>query len=475
MAKSLNILFLNCKSLNCKLGEVKLLIYSEKPAICCFNETWMKKKFEPNFIGYSAIWNNREDGYGGVGILISQEYNYSEIKLNLYDGGVLEVMAVNAVMKTGELMSILNCYNPNEKVTIGEVRHYIQQLARNYVIVGDLNALTSVLDTNCIRSNATGRMLETLLTEDQICLINPRNMYTYISFSNLKKSCLDICLTSPNIAPLTAIERKRDIGSDHFPVKVTVNLAPAIQIIKIQKRWIFENVKWNEWRNSIPKLTEMLPDSVDNMSEKITNRILYASHKNIKETSGIFNPNKRSSWWSEDISKKVAERRRAKKLLEQHPLLANLQEYRNKSNIARNAIKEAKAAEWQKYVNDIKSDTPMKEVWTKIKSVKKRQCMISIPLVQNNTILSSGREKANCLAHHFYSTMNDSQLFREEEYKQVIDAHIWLPDESDGSITMVELARCIQSLKITSPGMDKLSSKFLKELPVCIMEELLYL
>ena len=40
---------------------------------------------------------------------------------------------------------------------------------------------------------------------------------------------------------------------------------------------------------------------------------------------------------------------------------------------------------------------------------------------------------------------------------------------------MVELARCIQSLKITSPGMDKLSSKFLKELPVCVMEELLYL
>ena len=58
MDHTFNILFLNCKSLNCKLGEIKLL-YLEKPAVCCFNETWMRKSREPSFIGSNFIWKNR--------------------------------------------------------------------------------------------------------------------------------------------------------------------------------------------------------------------------------------------------------------------------------------------------------------------------------------------------------------------------------------------------------------------------------
>ena len=70
MNTSLSILFLNCKSINCKLGEVKLLLYVEKQSVFCFqpsfNETWLKDKREPSFIGYESVWDNREDGYPGV-------------------------------------------------------------------------------------------------------------------------------------------------------------------------------------------------------------------------------------------------------------------------------------------------------------------------------------------------------------------------------------------------------------------------
>ena len=187
MDTQLNILFLNCKSLNCKLGEIKLLLYVQKPALFCFTETWMKEKYEPRFIGYRSIWKNREDGYGGVGILVKIEHSYKEINLVRYDGGVLEVLAIDLVLQTGEVISILNCYNPNDRVTVSEMRHYIQQLSRKYVIVGDFNAHTTVLDTKNTRSNYAGRMLETLLTEDQVCIVYPLNMYTYISFSFLKK------------------------------------------------------------------------------------------------------------------------------------------------------------------------------------------------------------------------------------------------------------------------------------------------
>ena len=475
MKNTFNILFLNCKSLNCKLGEIKLLLYLEKPAVFCFNETWMKKEYEPRFIGYSTIWKNRDDGYGGVGILINNEYSYKEINLVAFDGGVLEVQAINVMLESSEMISIFNCYNPNEHVTIHEVRHYIQQLSRKFIIVGDLNCQTQVLDTKCTRSNFTGRMLETLLTEDPICLINPRDMYTYVSFSNLKKSCLDVCLSSPNIASLTTIECKQDVGSDHYPLKVVVNISPAIQEIRIQKRWILENVKWNQWREDFPHLRGVLPNSVNNLSEELTNRILYTSHKNIKETSGIFNPSKRSSWWSSDISRKVAERRRAKRKLELHPLIVNLQDYKHKCNVARTAIKEAKKASWEKYISDIKSDTPIKEVWSKIRGIKNKQRLTTIPVMQNGNIIISSKDRAECLAEHFKRNNNENLLHEEELYKHYIRECSLKMDESDRNISMVELNNCLKNCKVTSPGYDKVSSKFLQELPESVKEEVLYL
>ena len=87
---SINIFFLNCKSINCKLAEIKLLIYSKKPDIFCFSETWLSPKMEPNFIGYRSYWKHRPDGYGGVGILVKLSLNVEEIDLVPMDGGVLE-------------------------------------------------------------------------------------------------------------------------------------------------------------------------------------------------------------------------------------------------------------------------------------------------------------------------------------------------------------------------------------------------
>ena len=435
----------------------------------------MKDKREPSFIGYESIWDNREDGYGGVGVLVNLQHTFQEIVLDRYIGCVLEVLAVNIILQSGEIISVLNCYNPNDRVYISEIRHYIRQLNKKFIIVGDLNAHTLILDSKCIRSNFTGRMLETLLTEDDICLINSVDMYTYISFSSLKKSCLDVCLTSSNIAPLASIQRMRDVGSDHYPVKVTMDMAPAIQQIKVQKRWILENVNWNNWRNDLSSTNRILPDTVENINKDLISRMMQATQNNIRESSGILNPSKRTSWWSQDISRKIAERRKAKRTLEHHPLIANLQDYKAKCAIARNAVKDAKKTAWQKYINDIKSDTPIKEVWSKIRSIKNKHRIISIPLINDNNMLTNSKEKADCFAKHFEGSNTGVPLQEENEYRKVTEEQMDLPSDSDIDISMQELNYSIRSMKVTAPGIDKISSKFIQELPDDMKEKLLYM
>ena len=56
---------LNCHSINNKLGEIKLMLYTRKPDIFCFTETWMSR-FEPKFIDYVAIWKHRGGPGGGL-------------------------------------------------------------------------------------------------------------------------------------------------------------------------------------------------------------------------------------------------------------------------------------------------------------------------------------------------------------------------------------------------------------------------
>ena len=61
---------INCRSVNNKLGNLKLLIYTHKPDFVAFSETWITHH-SPQFYNYNAIWKNRLGGlWGGLGFLL---------------------------------------------------------------------------------------------------------------------------------------------------------------------------------------------------------------------------------------------------------------------------------------------------------------------------------------------------------------------------------------------------------------------
>ena len=49
MSAQLNIFTLNCRGIATKLGEFKLMIYTQKPDVVCLQETWIGK-YVPKFI-----------------------------------------------------------------------------------------------------------------------------------------------------------------------------------------------------------------------------------------------------------------------------------------------------------------------------------------------------------------------------------------------------------------------------------------
>ena len=69
------------------------------------------------------------------------------------------------------------------------MNHYIKQLGNKYIIVGDFNGHSRILDDAELRTNPTGKTIEQLVTNHNLHLNTPKNTYTYISIAHLTRSC----------------------------------------------------------------------------------------------------------------------------------------------------------------------------------------------------------------------------------------------------------------------------------------------
>ena len=159
---NLNVYILNCKSIRNKLGEIKLMLYRKKPEVLCVTETWItNKRYEPKFINYVDTWEHRlaDNAGGGLGIIIRQDVVYQNVVLQKYQNGGFEIQAVKVFREDGRDIIIANVYNAGQNIKESELQYYIKQLGRYYMIVGDFNAHSHILDSECVQANVTGKSI----------------------------------------------------------------------------------------------------------------------------------------------------------------------------------------------------------------------------------------------------------------------------------------------------------------------------
>ena len=284
--KNLSIMQLNCRSIGCKLGAIKLLIYTRKPNIVAFCETWLDK-YLPQFVDYSCEWKNRSSFAGGLGFLIKKGIQYQNVQLVPYPNRYLEFQTIKLRWKSGKVSYIMNVYNPGRPVSVNEIDHYVRQLGNNFHIVGDFNAHTKLLDSKCVKPNATGISIKNIVGSYNICLMNPINFYTYVSAYG-KRSCLDLCLASPNFAPITHMKQLPDVGSDHIPINIIVECEPCNIKISYPRRWKTDDEALTEFNIKLSgsENVNIRPDSLNNITGDFTKRIFESAENTIKRTSG---------------------------------------------------------------------------------------------------------------------------------------------------------------------------------------------
>ena len=461
--EQLTIHMLNCNSLYNKISELKKHIQETDPDILCLCETWLHQKYVPRFFNYSSEWCHRDAAGGGLGIIIKKNIQYQNLPLIPFINGVLEIHAIKLQIKQSLPLCIANIYNPQKPVSTEELNHYLLQMGSNFILVGDFNAHSPILNSHCNRSNPTGKSIESLLIDNSICLINPLNMYTYFDKRTGNKSCLDLCLSSPNISPMISIAPHSDVGSDHLLLEVKIEISPykyvwnRISGFKVNK----SNAKIFTAHHIPSDLVQ--PLNMESLVTDFTGRFLQSARDSFgAPSSSMEKRNKLTPWWSEECSSAVAARRQAYKLMQNHPIIDNIIEYKKLTAKARFIIKRSKKQSMHDYISTLNHSTPQSQIWKKIRAFKSTYSPPTFPLEDANGLpILDPIDKAELMSTHLkqqYQNNSNEANFTEDisEYLGSIDPTNFLPVSFD------ELSTQINQLKDKAPGHDRITNKMIR-------------
>ena len=376
-------------------------------------------------------------------------------------------------VRDGSPICILNLYNSVKDVSLQEMMYYVEQLGENYVIAGDFNAHSSILYSEMNRSiNSTGKSLEKLIQDHNVCLINPPNMYTYVDRRTGKKSCLDLCLTSSNIAMLTSIAPCVDVGSDHLVVRV------QLDILLQRYRWLRPG-RFRVSKDSLQKFGDhyvcvglYLPTDLNTLVDDFMRRILDSAKVCFGvPSSGESKTAKRTPWWSEERHNAVALQCRAFSKLQKRPTLENLINFEKYSAKSKYIIKKTKKESMQSFVSSLSHNIPQGTMWKKIKAFKKSYSPPTYPLSENNVPILEPVDKANALNRQFLGRSGDAV---DEHFRDVIeDCCLRVGNINPELIGEEEVVEILSKLADKAPGFDGVTNKMIKHCNQQYKEELL--
>lgn len=387
--------------------------------------------------------------------------------MNPFNNGFLEVQAISIVLRNNCRLAILNIYNPNSAVKAEELQHYTAQLGVRFIIVGDFNAHTPIINTNCVKSNFIGRSLETVLANDPICLVNPPDLYTYINPATGRGSCLDLCLTSPNLAALTQLEKGVDIGSDHITMVVNMSLTPIRMETAATPKFLQKTQEEiDQFCNNIQNSTLVMPVDINTLVEDFNSRIIESAEENISKSSGKVRQHRSTPWWNPECYKLVAARRSARRLLELHPMADNLKDYNSRTTASKEMCKKTKKESLQEYISSLKFDTPTGTVWKKLKSFQSSYIPTTFPIEDANGLITSNIDKAEVLAQHFASVSTTHVTTTPPDIDTTISAALAdsSPQGYNSIIKMSELDDALSKPRKTSAGSDQIPYFLLRSL-----------
>ena len=200
---------------------------------------------------------------------------YKENLLQPYDNGYLELQSIKITSDFG-VLDLVNVYNPCKNITYEEFKHYVSQLEKSHILVGDFNAHSPLWNVNGKR-NHTGESLEALVEELDLGVLLCGEHSTYLDRKAGTESSLDLCITTSDLYTIGEVIIGPDLGSDHLPIQCNFELNVVKDKMTKPSKWLLNGVDWKLWTEKIAEnyknLSQTYPETLDNLQERFVETI----------------------------------------------------------------------------------------------------------------------------------------------------------------------------------------------------------
>lgn len=244
ISSSFRILQCNVQSMHKNKAELQRVLTSGEYDAALLSETWTSKEHEKTskyqISTYHQILDSRYDSYGGAGILLKKDFNFSHITLptlsDFTQATALKVISLELV-----LVSIYVSPTAEYKVVEDDLTKIFGVLRpfRKVVLGGDLNAHHHCWGD---RTDKRGEVLMQLVDDFNFLILNDGSP-TYVPIRlDQTATAIDLTMSSPNI--FTDMGWKvldMGIGGHHLAIEIGV----SIGAIRRPTRYVYDQQKIN--------------------------------------------------------------------------------------------------------------------------------------------------------------------------------------------------------------------------------------
>lgn len=246
---SINILQWNSRSIRANRSSLINFLSTQFYEVIVLSETWLQPNNNFEIRGYNFVHKSRNDGYGGVGILISQDIEYEEIDITTNFNPNIEACAVNLPVAGINIISIYR--PPNSQVSQNDWQNLLDQFSSYTIFCGDFNAHHS--SWGPIPEDRNGRNLMNAIENLDLVTLNDGSP-TRISPQGTA-SAVDLTILSPLIVDRVSWEVLSDtLGSDHYPIKIDIQINPSSFTINPSTKWNDQKADCLHYQNHIDSI-----------------------------------------------------------------------------------------------------------------------------------------------------------------------------------------------------------------------------
>jgi len=418
----------------------------------------------PSFPDYRSFYSSHipdQGHHGGTAILVRNDVAVASQRLNT------SLQAVAIKLFINRPYTICSLYLPPSE-SVGKVilENLLHEISSPYLILGDLNGRHP--HWGDVVSNSRGMLISSLIEEMDIGILNTGEM-TSFHIQTGTFTAIDLSLCSTNTILDFSWKVLDDLhGSDHYPIVLESTTSEPQRRLP---RWRLDKADWNLFETL--SSTNRCIDEFHSAEEAVTyftDKIHSAAVLSVPKTSGTFRK-RPVPWWNENCSTAVKAKRTAFARLRRHrgdPQCMDA--FRQARAHARWVMKNARRASWRNYVTSINAQTPIKEVFSKIRKISGKFSRPPPPVLSLNGVsVADPKSVADIFVKHFASVSKKDPSAPGSRHRRELEA-LGVNFASIGGesynvpFSLSELKMALSECHDSSPGSDDIPYALLRHM-----------